>query len=100
MRMLSEQSHRAAAVSLEESLHPDTGPPAAVRPRTRAAQPLSGTGALPEHAGPNTMKQETTMKTIFAVFFVALMALTGATATAYAYDAAPDRTTVSGNAAG
>ena len=40
------------------------------------------------------------MKTIFAVLFVALMALTGATATAHAYDSAPDRTTVSGNAAG
>jgi uncharacterized protein YjiS (DUF1127 family) len=48
----------------------------------------------------NTTKQEITMKTIFAALFVALIALTGVTATAHAYDAAPDRTTVSGNAAG
>jgi hypothetical protein len=40
------------------------------------------------------------MKTIFAALFAAFMALTGVTATAHAYDAAPDRTTVTGNAAG
>jgi uncharacterized protein YjiS (DUF1127 family) len=45
-------------------------------------------------------EQETRMRPIFAALFVALLALTGATATAHAYDAAPDRTTVSGNAAG
>jgi uncharacterized protein YjiS (DUF1127 family) len=48
----------------------------------------------------NVPKQEITMKTLFAALFVALIALTGVTATAHAYDAAPDRTTVSGNAAG
>ena len=51
-------------------------------------------------SAPNTTKQENTMKTIFAALFVALVTLTGVTATAHAYDAAPDRTTVSGNAAG
>jgi hypothetical protein len=45
-------------------------------------------------------KQETTMRTIFAALLVAFVALTGVTATAHAYDSAPDRTTVSGNAAG
>ena len=45
-------------------------------------------------------KRETPMKPLFAALFVALMALTSLTATAHAYDAAPDRTTVSGNAAG
>ena len=40
------------------------------------------------------------MKTIFAALVVALVAMTGITATARAYDFAPDRTTVSGNEAG
>ena len=41
------------------------------------------------------------MKVILAALFVALMTLTGVTATAHAaYDAAPDRTTVTGNEAG
>jgi hypothetical protein len=41
------------------------------------------------------------MNRIFAAFFVAFMALTGITATAHAaYNAAPDRTTVTGNEAG
>jgi hypothetical protein len=40
------------------------------------------------------------MKHVLAGLFVALVALTGVTATAHAYDAAPDRTTVSGDAAG
>jgi hypothetical protein len=41
------------------------------------------------------------MKTILAAFSAAFMALTGMTATAHAYyNAAPDRTTVTGNAAG
>jgi uncharacterized protein YjiS (DUF1127 family) len=61
--------------------------------------------AIPGHPqepalAPNITKQETTMKPIFAALFVALMALTGITATAHAYDTAPDRTTVTGNAAG
>ena len=163
MRVLSEQSRRAAAVSLEEVLHPDTDPPA---PAGRVARPgrggaparllrglasraaawrerratvgalsamsdreladiglgraqihdVFGLGFAREHARPghsqepalspntlvfNTTKQETTMKTIFAALFVALVAMTGITATAHAaYDAAPDRTTVTGNEAG
>jgi len=169
MRMPSGQSRRAAAVSLEEVLHPDTDPPA---PAGRVARPgrggaparllrglasraaawrerratvgalsgmsdreladiglgraqihdVFGPGFAREHArpghsqepalspntlalaphtlAPNTMKQESTMKTILAALLVAFMALTGITATAHAYDAAPDRTTVSGNEAG
>jgi len=164
MRVLSEQSRRAAAVSLEEVLHPDTDPPAtagrvarpgpggapsrllrglasraaAWRERRATIGALSGMsdreladiglgrgqihdvfgpGLAREHARPGhsqepalspntlaptiTMKQETTMKTIFAALFVALVAMTGITATAHAYyDAAPDRTTVTGNEAG
>jgi uncharacterized protein YjiS (DUF1127 family) len=175
MRMLSEQSRRSTAVSLDEVLYPGTSRPAAAarvshsglywepgspqeRPSRTAthSRPLRGLGkriamwrerraavgalsgmsdreladiglsrsqiydvfgpgfarehARPGHSqepalAPNTLaltttKQETTMKTIFAVFFVALVALAGATATAHAYDAAPDRATVSGNAAG
>ena len=53
-----------------------------------------------QEAPANFTTQETRMKPLFAALFVALLALTGATATAHAYDAAPDRTTVSGNAAG
>ncbi|MBV8868829.1 MAG: DUF1127 domain-containing protein [Acetobacteraceae bacterium] len=183
MRMPSGQSRRAAAVSLEELLHPDTDPPtaasgvarpglrleewgtprkwpgrrgtpsrllrglaaraAAWRERRAVVGALSamsdreladiglgraqihdvfGPGFAREHArpgcpwepalapntlalaphtlAPNTMKQESTMKTILAALLVAFMALTGITATAHAYDAAPDRTTVSGNEAG
>jgi len=49
----------------------------------------------------NLTKQEIRMRPFFAALFVALLALTGASATAHAYyDAAPDRATVSGNAAG
>ncbi|MBV8617044.1 MAG: DUF1127 domain-containing protein [Acetobacteraceae bacterium] len=49
----------------------------------------------------NLTKQETRMKPFVAALFVALLALTGASATAHAYyDAAPDRTTVSGNGNG
>ena len=67
-----------------------------------------GPGFVREHAipghlhemAPHFPEQETRMRSIFAALFVALLALTGATATAHAYDAAPDRATVSGNAAG
>jgi uncharacterized protein YjiS (DUF1127 family) len=67
-----------------------------------------GPGFVREHAIPGQLQemavhfpeQETRMKPIFAALFVALLALTGAAATAHAYDAAPDRATVSGNAAG
>jgi hypothetical protein len=40
------------------------------------------------------------MKTILAALFLVLVTFAGITAPAHAYDAAPDRTTVSGNAAG
>jgi uncharacterized protein YjiS (DUF1127 family) len=62
--------------------------------------------AVPSHPHevalvPHTTKQEITMRNIFAALFAAFLALTGITTTAHAYyDAAPDRTTVSGNAAG
>ena len=62
---------------------------------------MNGTTRNTMDGQPMNAPAETSMKVILAALFVALMALTGVTATAHAASgAAPDRVTVTGNEAG